>query len=235
MSERLYIHESIDVLGHNKARYVDYMCEYAPISREDRRLPLFGIWVVLGSSGPWPKAVNLWETADWAGLAGNFAYETAGPSLYDDKLIAWMAEAVKLRTGGFDRIMVSAPWSPVSEEVAADPAIVGAKVFLQETVTVRPGTARAYLAAVHDQLVPLARASGAVPVCALRTAMRDDDEVILIWAFREWADWGAWEQAYDTDPRVAEWRASSASKRQGRRTVLLCSGSRSPLKTGVPL
>lgn len=235
MNNRIYIHEIVDVIGHHKMKYVDHMCAYAPVSRTDRKMPMFGIWATVGSTTRWPTAVNLWEAQGWDGLAANFAFETGGAGGYDQRLLDWMAEAVKLRSSGFDRILVPAAYSPTSDEAVANADIVGAKVFCHEIVRTVPGEAPAYLDQVGEHFLPLARRAGLALTGAYRTAMADDSETVFIWAVRDWPLWGKAEQALDVDPAIRSWRNSVRGLAQKREWFVMISGAKSPLATGVPL
>ncbi len=58
----------------------------------------------------------MWELDGWKGLAHNFAVECNNPKLQDLALEKWWAEAVAFRRGGWDRIIVAAPYSPTAQE-----------------------------------------------------------------------------------------------------------------------
>ena len=52
---KLYIHELIDITGHNRARYLHHMtANWCPIAREERNQLCLGVWATLGSTGRWP-------------------------------------------------------------------------------------------------------------------------------------------------------------------------------------
>ena len=76
MNDKVYIHEFIDILGHNRAKYMHHMtANWSPLAQETRGQKCFGVWATLGSTGPWPQVVNLWEEDGFAGLARSFAAE----------------------------------------------------------------------------------------------------------------------------------------------------------------
>ena len=84
---RVYIHEFIDILGHNRARYMYHMtANWGPVGRVERNQLCFGVWGVVGSTGRWPQVVNLWEYEDWAALGRNFEVELTGSGLQDPSL-----------------------------------------------------------------------------------------------------------------------------------------------------
>ena len=61
----------------------------------------------------------------------------------------WWDEAAKWRSGGFDRLCGGVPGSPSTEEIAAQ-GIKGT-LFVNEILTVRPGCALDFLAAVVER------------------------------------------------------------------------------------
>ena len=65
----------------------------------------------------------------------------------------WWDEAAKWRTGGFDRLCGGVPGSPSTEEIEA--AGIKGTLFVNEILTVRPGSALDFLAAVVEQRKPL--------------------------------------------------------------------------------
>jgi hypothetical protein len=120
VNDKIYIHEFIDIIGHNRARYMHHMtANWCPVAREERNQLCFGVWGTLGSTGRWPEVVNMWELDGWDGLAANFAHEISRPTLQDESLAQWWAVAAELRRGGVDRIIVPEPWSPTIEECNA--------------------------------------------------------------------------------------------------------------------
>src|SRR5205085_6701029 len=87
VNDKIYIHEFIDIIGHNRARYMHHMtANWCPVGRAERNMLCFGVWATVGSTGPWPQVVNLWELDGWDGLVASFAHELASPSLQDPAL-----------------------------------------------------------------------------------------------------------------------------------------------------
>ena len=94
MNRKLYIHELIDIIGHNRARYMHHMtANWCPIGRKERNMNCFGVWATVGSTGAWPQVVNLWELNGWKGLAANFEHELVGSGAQDPSLAEWWAVA----------------------------------------------------------------------------------------------------------------------------------------------
>ena len=81
-NDKVYIHEFIDIIGHNRAHYMHHMtANWSPQARAARHQLCYGVWGVVGSTGPWPKVVNIWEErlpsqiTRFAGLLGAEAFE----------------------------------------------------------------------------------------------------------------------------------------------------------------
>src|SRR3954447_10931107 len=65
-NEKIYIHEFIDIRGHNRAKYMHHMtANWCPVGRKERHMLCFGVWATVGSTGSWPEVVNLWELDGW--------------------------------------------------------------------------------------------------------------------------------------------------------------------------
>ena len=79
VNEQAYIHEFIDIRGTHRANYMHHMAaNWSPGAQESRNQLLFGIWAVLGSTGPWPQVCNIWEEQGLDGLARSFGGEAVG-------------------------------------------------------------------------------------------------------------------------------------------------------------
>ena len=117
-NDKVYIHEFIDIIGHSRARYMHHMtANWSPIAQEERNQLCYGVWGVVGSTGRWPAVVNLWEEDGWGGLAASFGHELGHDNLQDPKLARWWATAADMRSGGTDRLLVPATWSPTITEL----------------------------------------------------------------------------------------------------------------------
>jgi hypothetical protein len=166
----LYIHEYIDIIGHNRANYMHHMtANFSPMAQVQRNQLCYGVWGTVGSTGRWPEVVNMWELEGWDGLAANFAHEFSHASLQDPSLAEWWAQAAKFRRGGFDRILVPAPWtSPVDELIERG---VRGEVYAHEIVTFPPGVAPEYLDALREVGQAAVEGFGFVLAGAFTTAM----------------------------------------------------------------
>jgi hypothetical protein len=230
VNTKVYIHEYIDIIGHNRSRYMQHMtANWCPVGRAERNMLCFGVWGTVGSTGNWPQVVNLWELDGWDGLVANFAHELASPSLQDPELEQWWAAAANLRRGGVDRIVVPEPWSPTIEELTA--AGVRGVVYAHELVRVPVGTVRTYLDALAEVGVPALEPFDLRCVGGFRVAMRNDTEAIVIWALPSWEAWGRFEQAWD-GAALAGWRARLLALNADVERTLMVDAPLSPMRIG---
>lgn len=230
MNDNVYIHEYIDIVGHGRAAYMHHMtANWSPIGQEERDQRCFGVWGVIGSTGRWPEVVNMWEESGFTGLAEGLAHETGSPSLQDPKLAKWWAEAAGMRRGGRDRILIPAPWSPTIGELTA--AGVRGTVYAHEVLQVARGSARDVLELVGDAGRDAHAELGLALVGAFRTAMRDDDECIVIWAIPDWDTWAAFEIAVD-DGAMRTWIRARRAATVGFERFLMADAPLSPMKIG---
>ena len=65
----------------------------------------------------------------------------------------WWDKAAQWRSGGFDRLCAGVPGSPTTEQIRA--AGIKGTLFVNEILTVRPGSALEFLAAVAEDRAPL--------------------------------------------------------------------------------
>ena len=231
MNDQAYIHEFIDIRGHHRADYMQHMAaNWSPLAQQTRNQRCFGVFAVLGSTGPWPQVVNLWEEDGFAGLAASFEAEAVGAGAQDPALAKWWAKAAEFRRGGFDRILRPAPWTRTIDELCAD-GVRGA-CYAHEVVSVRAGTAAEHLDQVRDRAVEVHRRLGLELVGAWRTAMVDDDECILLWAVPTWAQWAAYEEAHEGDAELRAWVESSRELVIARHRILLVDAPLSPMRIG---
>lgn len=234
-NECVYIHEFIDIIGHNRAAYMHHMtANWSPIGQEERGQRCYGVWATLGSTGRWPEVVNVWEHDGWDGLAASFATEAVGRGAQDPKLATWWARAAEFRRGGVDRILVPAPWTRTISELCAD-GVTGA-CYAHELVRVRAGGADELLERVREGAAPLtADRFGWELAGAWRTAMADDDEAILLWAIPTWDAWATFEGARasaDDDAGLRAWRRSVDDLVTGWQRTVLVDSPLCPFRTG---
>src|SRR5690348_17201465 len=63
---RLYLHETIHIVGTGSEAYKRHTGERRPSGPSGS---LVGTWQQSGSTGDWPRVVNLWEMSGWDGWA----------------------------------------------------------------------------------------------------------------------------------------------------------------------
>jgi hypothetical protein len=228
---KVYIHELIDVIGHGRNRYMHHMtANWCPVAREERNQLCFGVWATVGSTGRWPEVVNLWELDGWDGLVANFEHEFAGGRDQDPSLAEWWAVAADLRRGGLDRIVVPAPWSPSIEQLCADE--VRGQVYAHEIVSVAPGQAGEYLNEVAHDGIDVYAGYGFSVVGAFSTAMRVDNEAILIWAIPDFGAWADFEAGGTADQVLLDWKDSIGRFGAFIERTLMVDAPLAPLRTG---
>lgn len=178
MERRLYLHEVVDIVGRGAAPYMAHVVDFDPGAVADRGLGLAGTWEVVGTTGRWPQVVNLWEVVDgWDGWA-RLARRTNLAKATNVELGEWWDEAHKSRTGGFDRLLVSAPGAP--DPMAAARSGLRGEVAVHELTRVRPGAGPDYLAALVERWAPAAAEVGVHLVGAFEVLMTDV-EVVTVW------------------------------------------------------
>ena len=70
VNDKVYIHEFIDIIGHNRVNYMHHMtANWSPIAQEERHQLCYGVWAVIGTTREWPQVVNLWEEDGFKGLS----------------------------------------------------------------------------------------------------------------------------------------------------------------------
>jgi hypothetical protein len=221
MPERnLYLHELIDIVGEGAMRYMEHTVGFNAEGAADRGLELVGTWYTMGSTGRWPQVVNLWESVDgWSGwrrlMEATNLRRTQNP-----ELVEWWQEALKTRTGGFDRLCGAAPGCPSLAELRGN-GVTGS-VFVHELSEVRPGAALDYLAAVRESRLPLLADYGHELV-GLYEVLMTDVEVLTIWATDPGGHEALMRVADDgSDERVAKWhdQARAAGRTRWREELM---------------
>ena len=232
MSEntKVYIHEYIDIIGHNRANYMHHMtANWSPVAQERNQL-CYGVWGVVGSTRRWPEVINLWEEDGWEGLSSSFGLELNNPTLQNPSLEKWWARAANFRRAGFDRILVPAPWTMTIEQLCA--AGIRGETYAHEQVAVKPGTAWEFIELVRTKQIPLMERYGWTLIGAWVTAMRNDSEVFLLWAIPSWDTWSRFEAAVWTDQAIIEWRNTASTIAIDWERCLVVDSPLAPMRTG---
>ncbi|NCY15988.1 MAG: NIPSNAP family containing protein [Actinobacteria bacterium] len=230
MNDRVYTHEFIDIIGPNRPQYMHHMtANWSPIGQDERDQLCFGVWGAVGTTTRWPRVVNMWEEKGFDGLAAAFGHELGRPSLQDEKLEKWWNEAANYRSGGFDRVLIPAPWTRTITELCADG--VNGIAYAHETIGLEPGRADDFLAMVRDEAIDALGPFGWELVGALKTSMHNDAECILIWAIPTWEQWAEVEKAYGRDRALRAWRDRCWAGTSFER-FLMCDAPLSPMRIG---
>lgn len=229
MARYLYLHELIDIVGQGQ---YDYMAHAGkePTNAMPDMLTLQGTFFVCAmGGGRWPQVVNVWDVGErgWDGWASNVDRLNLKrrKAFYGD----WWDEAAQWRTGGFDRLCGAAPGSPSTPEIA-EKGIKGT-LFVHQLLTVRPGSALDYLAAVTEQQVPVWREHGHEPT-GIYEVLSNQHEVVVIWATsipaqtrlrasRDASRGLETSPGVDADDRLVEWERTAAEFVTGGDTHLM--------------
>jgi len=204
----LYLHETVDIVGQGAVPYMEHTLGASGDEKNDYVLQ--GTWYVMGITGRWPQVINIWDVPDgwdgWQRSVDRLNLKRRGNAA----LTAWWDEAYKSRTGGFDRLLASAPGGPTTESLVA--AGVHAELFAHEVSTVAPGAALDFLAAVQEQRVPLMGEYG-FTATGLYETLLTDTEAITVWAGSvdaharlQRAEHAARIGGADADDRLMAWR-----------------------------
>lgn len=178
-SRNLYLHEIIDIVGQGQYDYMAHSRQ-EPTNAMPDMLTLQGTFFVCAmGGGRWPQVVNIWDVGEqgWQGWAANVDRLNLKRrnAFYGD----WWDQAAQWRTGGVDRLCGGVPGSPSTSEIA-ERQITGT-LFVHQLLTVRPGSALEYLAAVAEHQAPLWQAYGHEPT-GIYEVLGNQHEVVVVWA-----------------------------------------------------
>lgn len=216
MKRSLYLHEVVDIIGQGQYDYMEHLWK-DPVLRMPKMFNLQGsFYVCAAGGGRWPQVVNIWDvgTEGWDGWAANVDRMNLKrrKAFYGE----WWDEAAKWRSGGFDRLCGGVPGSPTTDDILARG--IRGTLFLHEILTVRPGSALDFLAAVVEKRVPVLREHGHEPT-GLYEVLSNHHEVVLVWAASVGAQrrlraardaaYGLSDEA-EPDERLREWDRISA-------------------------
>lgn len=230
MNEKIYIHEYIDIIGHNRSNYMHHMtANFSPRAQQERDQLCYGVWGVLGSTGQWPQVVNIWEEDGFDGMATSFRHECSGPGMQDEHLAAWWAKAAEFRSGGTDRLLRPAPWTRTIEELCA--AGVTGESYAHEHVTVSPGKAAEFLETLRQEAIPAYEEFGWELAGAWETFMSNDSECFVLWAIPSWEQWAALERAQHRHPAMAKWLSRRRESTESFNRFLMVDAPLSPFRT----
>lgn len=219
----IYLHELVNVVPTRAIDYLDSMAEHHGTQRAARGKKgdsMLGLWTVLEASGTWPLAVNLWQNVTWQRQA-QMLQSQFEPQAQNPELKKWWLGNLSLRTGGFDRILDSTPYTL---DVAGHRARgTTGKLFLHQVVRVTAGRVGEYLDALGMEGVPALEAAGAQLVGAYRVCMYDYEAVVIL-AFREPGDLARLLEAWHGGPAdspLRRWRRREDTWVRGKDTLVL--------------
>ena len=180
MNPHIYLHEVMyTVPGKEEAYMASVMSIRDDPGRADRQTHgAFGQFRSVDPSGAWPGVINIWEE-DWDALASDLAAQFHGAAR-DVALEQWWNRNVHLRTGGYDRVLVPAAFSPTKGDLC-DRGFT-AEIFLHEIISLPFGEPERYLAQVEERLLPALDRYGVELVGAFEVAMRPRQVLTLIGA-----------------------------------------------------
>ncbi len=198
----LYLHEMIDIVGEGSPAYMDTAVERSRHSESQGISRLFGVWRVIGSTNRWPRVVNLWEMDSWEHWAATLERQFL-PDKQDAALAPWWKQALQWRSGGFDRILEPAPYSPSRDALRAS----GLKSWVTEQTILRtqPGMRADFLLAVEKHLLPILSKEKLSLLGAHSAPMRSD-EVVLLWCASDFAALCASAAGRGTDRAWQDWQ-----------------------------
>ena len=228
---RVYIHEVVEVDGTRRVDYQHHMtANWVPEGGPLRRQKCFGVFTLVGSTGPWPRVLNLWEYGSWDDLAHNFSVELDVPRHRDPMLEQWWREAAAFRTGGFDRILVAHRDSPGIDHWQ-DRGGTGAVAYVHEVVQGPAGSAPDLCDEMAGPRARTLERAGLSLVGAWRTAMSADDEAIALWGVPDWPTWAQVERAA-AEGGAFGLSAATTTEVRLRTRWLLVDAELSPLRIG---
>jgi hypothetical protein len=214
-NEKIYIHELVEIIGANRAKYMHHMTAvWAPV-RRDHEQRCLGVWAEVGTTGTWPRVVNMWEHDGWEGLAFHLGYEASGRKANQDSALGkmepaeaeWWARATEFRRGGRDRILRPTPWTRTVDELIADGVRGG--LYAHERVWTDRNRSQDYLRLLEDHGLEAYRAHGLEIVGAYDNALINGRECFVLWAIPDWPAWAEFERAWSADDALVEFRRRS--------------------------
>jgi len=226
---KVYLHETIDIILHGRAAYMNHMADFLPTARKNKGMLGVGIWGTIGSTDRWPQVVNLWELDGWHGLARSLDHETAPASLEDPAVDRFWEEAAQFRSGGFDRVLLPAPWSPTLQQLI-DGKVRG-HIYHHFLISCSPGGAPRVIETIGEHLVQL-RSFEVQLVGVYETAQVNRSEVVAIFALPSWERWADIQSEW-VDGALEAFRCDLAAVSLDWKSKVLRPFPRSPIDAGV--
>jgi hypothetical protein len=178
-NRNLYLYEVVDIVGQGQYEYMEHLWTDPVLQMPEMNNLQGSFYVCAQGGGRWPQVINIWDMGNqgWKSWASN----VDRLNLKRRKVFYnnWWSDAAKWRTGGFDRVCGGVPGSPTTAELA-ERGVKGT-LFVNEIITVRPGSQLEFLAAVVEERVPLLRDYGHEPT-GIYEVTNNAHEVIMVWA-----------------------------------------------------
>ncbi len=238
-NEKLYIHETIRIDVRHRKEYLEHFCSWGAISRKLYDMHCLGVWATVGSTDVWPEAIVMWELdgldALTRMLSGEFAFlQRDDAQIPDHYQLYWGdAPAGVTDTSGYDRLLSPSARSLTLEGALAD-GVTGIGYY-HEIARVRPTCAPEYAELYDEHWRPFLEELGMRQIGTYRTLLRNDSEVLALWALPEWSCWAALERALAGAPEARDWRRRCEPLGLDWDAKLLTPAARNPLNTGNPL
>jgi hypothetical protein len=209
-NDKIYIHELVEITGSNRAKYMHHMTAVWSPVRRDHEQQCLGVWAEVGTTGNWPRVVNMWEQDGWDGLAFHLGYEASGRKTeqkaptelgkMEPEEATWWHKATEYRRSGRDRILLPTPWTRTVDELVADGVRGG--LYAHERIFTDRNRSQDYITLVEDHGLAAYRAHGLEPVGVYDNALINGRECFAIWAIPDWPAWAAFEKAWNSDPAL---------------------------------
>ena len=229
-NDKVYIHEFIDIIGHNRANYMHHMtANWCPIGQRERHQLCYGVWGTVGSTGTWPEVVNIWEEdglsvwrnpSDTSSVIPRFripSCPSGGPGPRDFAGAAWTASSSRL------------PGRERSRSSATTPSVARSTPMSScASPQVRRG----------GSLIGRRRRQGGHGQIRLGAGgcLVDGDgrrgEVILLWAIESWEAWAEFEGARARTRSFHSWNEQVRERSEECDRILLIDAPLCPFRTG---
>lgn len=216
----IHLHEIVRTLPGQEEPYMESVASIRNLPGREGwqgNFGEFGQFRSVDGAGAAPVVINLWEH-DWTSQAEALARQFEDRNR-DVAMEDWWNRNLHLRTGGYDRLLVPADYSPDAAALAARDG--RGVVFLQEIVWLPWGGVEAWLDDFGRRFLPAAEAHGAHLVGAWRVAMRPT-QALTILGFKAWESLAAFAADLDASTARAEGvrRSEPLVMVPGRRTPL---------------
>ena len=228
----MYIHEFIDIIGHNRAKYMHHMtANWSPIAQAERQQLCYGVWGIVGTTRGWPQVLNLWEEQGFQGLADVLPSRVEPPGAAGPQARQVVGEARELPEPG-RRPRARAGAVDLDHRRVVCRRREGRVLRARAGVRVEPGHAGSYLEEVAERGQALYEEHGWKLIGAWETAMVNETEAFLLWAVPSWEQWGALEAAERTHGPFRTYRQSTFGQTRDFHRFLLVDSPLSPMRTG---